>query len=88
MVRRAHDRQSLTEAFCVYQFIQGGLSERVREDVGPEEAVEAAYHYTHSVGAQLGFVERVIITDDDDYCVFEWKLGEGVTFPPEARGRQ
>jgi hypothetical protein len=33
-------------------------------------------------------VERVIITDGGDDCCFEWKRGEGVTFPPEARGRQ
>ena len=32
-------------------------------------------------------LERVIITDTGDSCVFEWKLGEGVTFPPEAKGK-
>lgn len=51
--------------------------------VGPQEAIEAARHYTTSVGAQLGVVDRVIITDGGDCICFEWKRGEGVTFPPQ-----
>jgi hypothetical protein len=74
--------------FSVCQFFKGGAYEYVRRAVGPEEAVKAAHHYTHSVAAKFGIVERVIITDGDDFTCFEWKLGEGVTFPPEARGRQ
>ena len=74
--------------FSVYQFFADGSSERVREFVGAEEAVRAAHHYTHNVASKLGMVERVIITDGGDDCCFEWKRGEGVTFPPEARGRQ
>jgi len=74
--------------FSVCQFFKGGAYEYVRRFVGPEEAVKAAHHYTHNVAAKLGMVERVIITDGGDDCCFEWKRGEGVTFPPEARGRQ
>jgi hypothetical protein len=74
--------------FSVCQFFADGHYEYVRRDVGPEEAVQAARHYTDNVATKLGVVERVIITDADDYCCFEWKKGEGVTFPPEARGRQ
>lgn len=29
-------------------------------------------------------VRRVIITDGDDFTVFEWKFGEGVTYPPHG----
>lgn len=76
------------ERFCVFQFFADGVSERVREFVPAEEAVKAAQHYTSSVGAQIGTTIRVIITDGGDYCVFEWKRGEGVTFPPEAKGYQ
>jgi hypothetical protein len=70
------------DQFSVYQFLTNGECERVREFVSAKEAVEAAEHYTDSVAAKLGMVERVIITDGDDYCCFEWKRGEGRTFPP------
>lgn len=76
----------MSERFSVYQFFAGGSYERVRELVPAEEAVKTAHHYTHNIASKLGIVERVIITDDEDYCCFEWKRGEGVTFPPEARG--
>jgi hypothetical protein len=78
----------MTGEFSVCQFFKGGVYEYVRRGVGAQEAVQAARHYTANVAAKLGMVERVIITDGDDYCCFEWKSGEGVTFPPEARGRQ
>jgi hypothetical protein len=74
--------------FSVCQFFKGGSYEYVRRFVGPKEAVEAAHHYTHNVAAKIGVVERVIIVDGEDYTCFEWKSGEGVTFPPEAVGRQ
>jgi hypothetical protein len=78
----------MTGEFSVCQFLRGGVCEYVRRGVGPEEAVKAAHHYTHNVAVKLGFTERVIITDGDDCCVFEWRKGEGITFPPEAVGRQ
>jgi hypothetical protein len=76
------------DAFDVWQFFHDGSQEKVREGVSAEEAVKAARHYTDNVAAQLGIVERVIITGDGDDCVFEWKRGEGVTFPEECRGRR
>jgi hypothetical protein len=74
------------ELFNVCQFFIDGTYEYVRRFVSGQEAVKAARHYTNNVGVAAGVVERVIITDTGDNCVFEWKLGEGVTFPPEARG--
>ena len=74
--------------YSVCQFFANGSYEYVRRSVGAEEAVKAAHHYTHNVATKLGMVERVIVTDGDDYCCFEWKRGEGVTFPPEMAGRQ
>lgn len=67
--------------FSVCQFFRDGTYEYVRRNVGAEEAVKAAKHYTDSVGARIGTTARVIITDGDDYTVFEWKHGEGVTYP-------
>lgn len=68
--------------FSVYQFFQDGTSEQVRCNVGAEEAVEAARHYTRSVAAQVGITRRVIITDGGDFTNFEWKFGDGITYPP------
>lgn len=68
------------DSFNVVQFFEDGGQEYVRRNVGAEEAVKAAHHYCHSVGARMGITQRVIITDDGDHCVFEWKSGEGVTF--------
>lgn len=75
------------ETFSVVQFFADGTAEYVRRRVGAEEAVKAAHHYCHSVGARTGITRRVIITDSDDMTNFEWKYGEGVTYPPESRGR-
>lgn len=68
--------------FSVCQFFQDGRYEYVRRYVGAKEAVETAKRYTESVGARLGTTVRVIITDGDDNTNFEWKFGEGVTYPP------
>jgi hypothetical protein len=71
--------------FNVVQFFKDGQYEYVRRNVSSQAAVEAARHYTSSVAARLGVVIRVIITDGGDQINFEWKRGEGITFPPEAR---
>lgn len=68
------------ETFNVCQFFEDDSYEYVRRNVGAEEAVKAAHHYCHSVGAQIGTTKRVIITDGGDCVNFEWKFGEGVTF--------
>lgn len=68
--------------FSVAQFFEDGTNEYVRRFVSAKEAVLACKHYTHSVGAQIGNTVRVIITDGDDNINFEWKYGEGITYPP------
>jgi len=68
--------------FSVCQFFADGSYEYVRRGVSAEEAVNAAKHYTSSVGARMGMTRRVIITDGGDNCNFEWTYGEGVTYPP------
>lgn len=72
--------------FSVCQFFADGSYEYVRRNVGAEEAVIAARHYTDNVAVKMGLTKRVIITDGGDSIVFEWKAGEGVTYPtPEQR---
>lgn len=67
--------------FSVYQFFPDETYEAVKRFVGPGEAVQCARSLTTSVGGRVGTTRRVIITDGGDFCVFEWKFGEGVTFP-------
>lgn len=77
-----------TGEFSVYQWLDGGIQEKVRAFVDAEEAMSAAQHYTTNVSAALGLTMRVIITDSGDSTVFEWKKGEGVVFPEEYKGWQ
>jgi hypothetical protein len=72
------------DLFSVCQFFADGSHEYVRRRVTAREAVEAAHHYCHSVGAKLGTTVRVIITDEADDTNFEWKFGQGVTYPVTA----
>ena len=51
-------------------------------DDGRPTAHSRAKHYTSSVGAQMGMTQRVIIVDGGDFTNFEWKFGEGITYPP------
>lgn len=78
--RLAAMNDSEEREYSVAQFFKDGTHEYVRRFVGPEEAVRIAKHYTDSVGARIGLVERVIITDGGDFCCFEWTHGKGVTF--------
>lgn len=67
--------------FSVFEFYPDGSYSRVRHFVSAREAVEAAKRVTEKPAVQLSIITRVIITDGDDACVFEWKHGKGVTFP-------
>lgn len=67
------------ELFSVHQFFPDGTHECVRSH---EAAVQAAQHYCHCVGAQIGTTVRVVIIDSGDCIAFEWKHGEGVVYPP------
>lgn len=73
--------------FSVAQFFHDDLYEMVGRDLHAAEAVLMARNYCRSVAAQTGIVIRVIVTDGSDHTVFEWKHGQGITFPPEAKGR-
>jgi hypothetical protein len=66
--------------FSVCQFFDDGMYEYVRRWVPAEEAVKAFAHYTSSVAAKTGVVERVIITDGGDFTNLEWVNGKGFTY--------
>jgi hypothetical protein len=70
------------ELFNVVRFSADGYGEYLRRSLPARDAVHAAHHYCHNLDARVGLTRRVIITDGGDDTVFEWKYGEGVTFPP------
>jgi len=70
--------------FSVCQFFEDETYEYFKRFVGAKEAVDAAHFLSHNVAANIGITRRVIITDGGDYTVFEWKYGEGVTYPTPA----
>jgi hypothetical protein len=71
----------MSEEFSVFQFFPDDSYERVLSFVGPAHAVRTAKQLTETVGARIGTTRKVIITDGGDDTVFEWKFGEGVTYP-------
>ena len=74
--------------FSVWQFLDGDIREKVRDNVSAEEAVQAAFHYTNNVATKMGITERVIIVDDSDCVVFEWLKDKGIVFPPDLGKEQ
>lgn len=76
----------MTDKFSVYQFIKKAGSECVARGVSDRDAVEIAHSYCARPAALMGIIERVIITDEGDCIVFEWKDG-AVTYPPQSAGR-
>lgn len=67
--------------YNVCQFFEDGKYEYVRRFVSAEEAASAFQHYTTSVAARVGVVNRVIITDGGDCTNAEWIRGKGLVFP-------
>ena len=76
--------------FSVVQFFPDGQYEYLKRFVSVEEAMTTAHSYTQPKrpAVLMGVIDRVIITDGRDCICFEWKNGEGVTFPPEMAGRK
>lgn len=68
--------------FSVWLFFKDGHYIDEQRQLKAEAAVKLARDVTLRPAAQVGLIERVIITDGGDNTVFEWKHGQGVTFPP------
>ncbi len=68
--------------FSVYWFDPEGLSYLEKGFLPARAAVELAKSLTTRPAVVLGIISRVIITDGGDHTVFEWKNGQGVTYPP------
>ena len=75
------------DVFAVWQFFSDDAPECVGRQLNAKAAVKKAQAYCRSVGATVGTTVRVIITDDGDHTVFEWRRGRGVVFPPSCKGK-
>jgi hypothetical protein len=73
------------ERFNVYFIYPDGTHTREREWVPAEEAVAFAHQASTRPAAKLGILKEIMITDSGDFCVFQWKHGEGVVFPPQTQ---
>ena len=69
------------ELFDVYFVYPEGFSTVERLGVPIEEAVNFACLATGRPAAMMGLLPEIIITDEDDNCVFKWRYGQGVVFP-------
>lgn len=75
--------------FSVYVFWQDG--EWTSQDdwrwlkMGP--ATQLAVQLTRRPINRTRLVSSIIITDGGDFTIWEWKPGQGITFPPELKGK-
>jgi hypothetical protein len=67
--------------FSVVIFYPDGTYEYVARGLSAADAVPIAKQWTERPGALLGAIARVLITDGGDMTNFEWRFGEGVTYP-------
>ena len=70
--------------FSVYQFAEDGRYVRELSFVTDRTAVVMAMSLARSAAGRVGLIRRIIITDGGDFTVFEWKFGEGVTYPVDT----
>jgi hypothetical protein len=72
---------STANEYNLIQYFQDGTWEYVRQNVSAEEAIMTSKRYVTSVAAKTGIVRRVMVTDGDDFCNFDWQYGRGIVFP-------
>jgi hypothetical protein len=65
----------MSDEFSVYWWDRDGMGHEELRFVGPAEAVKAVARLTTGPAAKAGMVQRVIVTDGDDFCNYEWKDG-------------
>lgn len=71
------------KTYDVWFFYLGGSYTKERSHLPTEAAVDFACQATRRPAAKVGILQQVMITDRDDFCVFHWKHGEGIVFPPK-----
>lgn len=71
--------------FSVYWWDRDGGQHRELYLAPIGQVTRAVKRLTQGPAAMVGMVSRVIITDGGDIGCFEWKYGEGITFPPKPK---
>jgi hypothetical protein len=75
------------ERYDVWQYLPEDWHDKVGDDLSAEEAVRLAMSYTTRPAAKIGIIRKVhIVCRQDDTVAWEWKFGEGQTFPPRQAG--
>jgi hypothetical protein len=67
--------------YSVFEFYPDGTHTAVARGVSAEQAVTIAKRTTQKPAVLLGVIQKVMITDGSDFCVFLWEDGK-VVFPP------
>jgi hypothetical protein len=70
-----------TELFNVVVFDAEGFSTYVVRDHEAKEAVEEAHRQVMLALDGAG-IDKVMITDDDDFANFLWERGKEIVYPP------
>lgn len=77
------DNYEPEEHFNVVLFYHDGSYNYLKRWLGPEEALHLFRQAIISIGARLGIIEQVMITDGGDFCNMQWIRGKGIVFPPQ-----
>jgi len=78
----------MTNEFSVYWWDPAGNTHAERRFVPLEEAVEFAENFIRRPAATAGFIAKVMITDGDDCCIWEWVKGKGLVWPTPTMIRE
>lgn len=74
------------ELFTVWQVSSDDSYVKAAEGLPAQLAVDYAQWLTQTQEARSGEIQRIIITNEGNDAVFEWKFGEGVALlTPEMR---
>ena len=68
------------ELFTVWQISSDDWQVIAAEGLPARLAVDYAHWLARTPEARAGEIRRIIITDESNHTVFEWKFGEGITF--------
>jgi hypothetical protein len=67
---------------------QGETYEYTKRNAEAADCVNEAKRLTGTVACKVGMITKIMITDAEDFCVFEWVFGEGVVFPTEEQCKE
>ena len=67
--------------FSVFWWDPTGTYHKELSFVSAKEATEKAISLAKRPAALIGVIQKVMITDGNDFCVFLWEFGKGVVFP-------